>query len=345
MNSPSRPEIALVGAGIGGGFNHTDQLIARTYNETIIKEELGDVEEWADAVDDEHDRMINNLVWEPVLREDYPNEKTITTTWANKLKSNGTKRGRCNVRGFEQEPDVHYNADEKAAPVANMTSIRIVLTLVIACILWKMRLLDVKGAFLKGKFEARDKPMALEVPQGFLWVYLILGEEMKARKDLGRAMSQDEVRRRLIELQEIWKRKPVAERVKLLKEQKNPRGGVRRIILRLLRTLYGTVQAARAFWREMLKAFRTMSYNRCDADPCLYYRWDSEERLALWLSWIDDCLIVGENQLVDQECERMMEMFDCDDVGSAHEYVGTKLDQGRLGNDSHTAGLAAEFSR
>jgi hypothetical protein len=45
-------------------------------------------------------------------------------------------------------------------------------------ICWTAKVLDVKGAFLKGKFDAQEKPMGLEVPQGFLWVYLQLGEEM-----------------------------------------------------------------------------------------------------------------------------------------------------------------------
>ena len=272
--------------------------------------------------------MLNNDVWIPVLREDHPDERPITTTWAMKLKSNGTKRPRCNARGFEQEPDVHYDPESKAAPVANLTSIRVMLTLWIACLMWKSRVLDVKGAFLKGKFVEGDKPMALEVPQGFIWVYTELGEEMKAMKDLGRSMTQEEVKARLRELFEKWKAKPIHERIRLLRNQRNPRGGVKRIILRLLTTLYGTVQAARAFWRELLQAFKTMSYSRADADPCIYFRWNQKNRLAIWLSWIDDCLIIGDEAMVDQDCERMKELFDCDDVGMAKEYVGAKFDQG-----------------
>jgi hypothetical protein len=41
----------------------------------------------------------------------------------------------------------------------------------------------------------------------------------------------------------------------------------------LLKTIYGLKQAALAFWRELLKAFRHTEYGRSKADPCLYFRW------------------------------------------------------------------------
>jgi hypothetical protein len=44
-------------------------------------------------------------------------------------------------------------------------------------------------------------------------------------------------------------------------------------VLLLLKTIYGLKQAALAFWRELLKAFRHMEYGRSKADPCLYFRW------------------------------------------------------------------------
>jgi hypothetical protein len=316
----------LIGAGIGGGFEHTQQLIARTFNQVLQQENDDEMEKWADAVDVEHQRMIDNEVWVPVLRNDHPDEIPITTTWSMKLRSNGVMRPRVNARGFEQIAHVHYDPDTKAAPVVNMTTFRVVLILQVMNICWIAKVLDVKGAFLKGKFEAEDKPMALEVPQGFLWIYLQLGEEMEKGKEQGNTMSEIAVKERMKELLHEWRNKPAKERVQILKAQKNPRGGVKTVILRLLRTLYGSVQAARAFWKEMLQAFKAMGYSRADADPCLYHKWDTNGNLCLWMSWIDDCLIVGDKDVLDRDRKIMMEMFDCDDVGMATEYVGTKID-------------------
>jgi hypothetical protein len=60
----------------------------------------------------------------------------------------------------------------------------------------------------------------------------------------------------------------------------------------LLRTLYGMIQAAYAFWTTFLNAMWHMKYNRSKADPCLYYHW-TKTGLVLWLSWVDDCLVCG----------------------------------------------------
>jgi hypothetical protein len=96
-------------------------------------------------------------------------------------------------------------------------------------------------------------------------------------------------------------------------------------VLLLLKTIYGLKQAALAFWRELLKAFRHMEYGRSKADPCLYFRWTALG-LILWLSWVDDCLVGGKDEGVKKAKGQMMELFDCDYVGELKEYVGCKVD-------------------
>jgi hypothetical protein len=85
-------------------------------------------------------------------------------------------------------------------------------------------------------------------------------------------------------------------------------------VLLLLKTIYGLKQAALAFWRELLKAFKSMQYGRSKADPCLYFKWTALG-LILWLSWVDDCLVAGKEEGVLKAKASMMELFDCDDVG------------------------------
>jgi hypothetical protein len=99
-------------------------------------------------------------------------------------------------------------------------------------------------------------------------------------------------------------------------------------VLLLLKTIYGLKQAALAFWRELLKAFRHMEYGRSKADPCLYFRWTAFG-LILWLSWVDDCLVGGKDEGVKKAKAHMMDLFDCDDVGELKEYVGCKVDYDR----------------
>ena len=68
-------------------------------------------------------------------------------------------------------------------------------------------------------------------------------------------------------------------------------------ILKLLKTIYGLKQSAMAFWKKLLKCFCSMGYSRCRADPCLYYKWTTEG-LIIWISWIDNCLVLGPNKQV-----------------------------------------------
>jgi len=44
-------------------------------------------------------------------------------------------------------------------------------------------------------------------------------------------------------------------------------------VLFLLKTIYGTRQAAMAFWREMNRAMKDMLQKRSVVDPCLFFRW------------------------------------------------------------------------
>jgi hypothetical protein len=87
-------EIALIGAGIGGGFVNTEELHVINYNEAIKSEK----DKWDYAVNEEHDRMADNKVFQPVPIDKIPEGTQImTSAWAMKKKSNGTYRARINA--------------------------------------------------------------------------------------------------------------------------------------------------------------------------------------------------------------------------------------------------------
>jgi len=99
------------------------------------------------------------------------------------------------------------------------------------------------------------------------------------------------------------------------------------VVLLLGRTIYGLKNAARAFWKELLKAFSKMDCERSKADPCMYFQWTAIG-LMVWLSWIDDCVCFGNETDVEKSRNQMKELFDCDDVGDMNEYVGCKIEKG-----------------
>jgi hypothetical protein len=255
-------EYALVGAGLGGGFEDTTELHVLKYKQAMATPEK---EKWKQAVKEEHERMKEHNVWDPVPKTEIPKGgKVLTTTWAMKRKANGKFRARLNARGYEQVDGIHYDEDTKAAPVTNETSIRIIMVLMVMAN-WAAHVIDVQGAFLNGRFDAGEE-LYLRVPEGF--------------EDLYPSTT----------------------------------------VLKLRRTIYGLKQAAYAFWIELLKAFESMSFTKSDADPCLYYRWTSTG-LTVWLSWVDDCLVVGSIDNVLRYKAAMMDRFACDDVGELREYI------------------------
>ena len=63
--------------------------------------------------------------------------------------------------------------------------------------------------------------------------------------------------------------------------------------LELLAPLYGTKQAAKCYYDQMLKEMKQLGNERSNADPCLYSKWDPNEGLVLWISWVDDLIAIG----------------------------------------------------
>jgi Reverse transcriptase (RNA-dependent DNA polymerase) len=261
-------ETALVGAGIGGGFNHSSELNVIKYNEAMRAKDLEELTKWIKGMDEEHARFLLNEVWVAVLKGDHKEIIPITMTWALKLKASGVVRAQCNVRGFEQIPYIHYDPDSKSSPVTTQAAIFVSFVLMMMATNFVARIVDVKGAFLKGRFASNDEVLMLEVPQGFRWIYDKLGDTMTDRKHQGQVMTADDTIKEAKVIFQEWLNKSIGEKHQILKTQTNPKGGSNKVYLQMKKTIYGSVQAARAFWIELQRAFQA---KRSKSDPCVYF--------------------------------------------------------------------------
>lgn len=95
-------------------------------------------EEWKEAMKMEYDGLIKNNVWELVKCP--VNRSPIGSKWVlkTKYKENGEverRKARLVARGFAQKPGIEYN--ETFAPVARLTSIRVIMALAAK---WKLDL-------------------------------------------------------------------------------------------------------------------------------------------------------------------------------------------------------------
>ena len=113
-NLSDKDKLGCVGAGLGGGFNHTSELHVMKFKQAIRS---ADKEQWQKAVDKEYEWMHKHKVWEVVQWDDVPADaKGLTSTWEMK-KSNGKFGARVNVQGYKQVDGIHYDADLMSAPV------------------------------------------------------------------------------------------------------------------------------------------------------------------------------------------------------------------------------------
>ena len=98
-----------------------------------------------------------------------PETKLVDSIWAYKLKSNGSKRGRLNIRGFKQVDGQSCDSANIQVPVTNNATIRLVLVLILLAG-WVSHIVDVNGAFLHGIFKKEDKAH-MKVPESSKYVH------------------------------------------------------------------------------------------------------------------------------------------------------------------------------
>ena len=140
-------EICGVGAGVGGGFKDTHELHVMKFKQAM---KTPNKDKWMIAVKEELNRFKKFEVFEVIKLSEVPKHaKMLTTTWAMKMKSNGTFRARLNMRGYEQIDGERYASTSISSPVTNDASIRVLLVLMIM-VNCEAYIVDVQGAFLHG---------------------------------------------------------------------------------------------------------------------------------------------------------------------------------------------------
>jgi hypothetical protein len=148
-----------------------------------------------------------------------------------------------------------------------------------------------------------------------------VGEEMEKTQLNEDSMNEETLKQRTKEIFQEWLLKSTGEKLKILREQKNPRGGPKKVFLKMQRTIYGSIQVARAFWIELQQAFKAMGYSRS-----LYFKWDEQGELCMWLTWIDDCVVIRKEDTAAKESTKLMSLFECKDIGLMEEYVRSKVE-------------------
>ena len=71
---------------------------------------------------------------------------------------------------------------------------------------------------------------------------------------------------------------------------------------------------------------KNMGHERSIADPCMYFFSNKNCELAMWLSWVDDNLIVGPPQVMKNEGKNLVKEIKIDEK----EFVQCNVKIGKL---------------
>ena len=94
----------------------------------------------------------------------------------------------------------------------------------------------------------------------------------------------------------------------------------------LQKAIYGLVQAARQFWKKIVDKMQEGGFKLSEADPCMLYKED-EKGVCIIIIYIDDMLIIGKEEAIDDAIRILQGHFQVKDQTSLEDYVGVQIVQ------------------
>jgi len=95
---------------------------------------------------------------------------------------------------------------------------------------------------------------------------------------------------------------------------------------RLLKALYGCVQASKLWFDKLIRFLRSEGYEQSPTDPCVM-RKIVDGKICLLLIYVDDILVIAQRDEIDRLQKRFTEEFTwiTMDVGKKHSYLGMQI--------------------
>ncbi|GAB9477113.1 hypothetical protein Gpo141_00014172 [Globisporangium polare] len=100
-------------------------------------------------------------------------------------------------------------------------------------------------------------------------------------------------------------------------------------VCRLLKSLYGTKQAARQWNKTLDNFFRSVGFERSEADPCLYTRINESEYVAVAV-YVDDMIVVSQtSESMRAICDELKKVFSIKELGEPRYILGIEVTRDR----------------
>ena len=94
----------------------------------------------------------------------------------------------------------------------------------------------------------------------------------------------------------------------------------------LQKAIYGLVEAARQFWKKIVDKMQRGGIQLSKADPCMLYKED-EKGVCIIIIYIDDMLIIGKEEAIDDAIRVLQGHFQVKDQMSLEDYLGVQIVQ------------------
>ena len=90
--------------------------------------------------------------------------------------------------------------------------------------------------------------------------------------------------------------------------------------------IYGLVEAARQFWKKIVDKMQGGGFKLSEADPCMLYK-ENEKGVCIIIIYIDDMLIIGKEEAIDDAIKVLQGHFQVNDPTSLEDYLGVQIVQ------------------
>ena len=98
----------------------------------------------------------------------------------------------------------------------------------------------------------------------------------------------------------------------------------------LQKGIYGLVQAARQFFKKIVIKMQEGGFKLSEADPCMLYKED-EKGVCIIIIYIDDILIIGQEEAIDDAIKVLQGHFQVKDPTSLEDYLAVQIVQSNDG--------------
>jgi transposase InsO family protein len=95
--------------------------------------------------------------------------------------------------------------------------------------------------------------------------------------------------------------------------------------LKLTKSLYGLVQAARQWWKKFKEEMKNMNYSPSDIDPCLFIKSKENGSKTFLILYVDDGGIFGTEEDIKETLIALRKAFKVKELGNLEHFVGCHL--------------------